>query len=141
MDQSLVDKFLKELSAHISMLDKDYESRKKLYDVDKFLRDNFSPVDTDVYGSLVNLARVRCEERGETLNEKNIFESVAIECYELLTLLEANTSITFDDLKEAFLTCSLANKNEVMKKYDRYNSALNLLNTLKQLFVRHQFRK
>ena len=27
-----------------------------------------------------------------------------------------------------------------MKKYDRYKQALTLLNTLKQLFVRHQFR-
>ena len=41
MEQSLTDKFLKELFAHISMLDKDYESRKKLYDVDRFLRKNF----------------------------------------------------------------------------------------------------
>ena len=141
MDQNLIDKFLKELSAHIKLLDRDYESRKKLYDVDKFLRANFSATSTDVYSSLVDLATARCQERGETLSEKNTFESVAVECYEILKFFEPNTSITLDELKEAFFTCSLANKNEVMKKYDRYKNAINLLNTLKQLFVRHQFRK
>lgn len=141
MEQSLIDKFLKELSAHISLLERDYESRKKLYDVDRFLRKNFSSNDTDVYTALVNLANARCKERGEALSEQNTFESVAVECYELLKFFEPNTSITLDELKEAFFTCSLANKNEVMKKYDRYKNAVNLLNTLKQLFIRHQFRK
>ena len=141
MEQSLIDKFLKELSAHISLLERDYESRKKLYDVDRFLRKNFSSNDTDVYTALVSLASARCKERGEALSEQNTFESVAVECYELLKFFEPNTSITLDELKEAFFTCSLANKNEVMKKYDRYKNAVNLLNTLKQLFIRHQFRK
>lgn len=141
MDQSLTDKFLKELFAHISMLEKDYESRKKLYDVDRFLRKNFSGNDTDVYTALVNLAKARCAERGETLNDSKPFETAAVECYELLKFFEPNTSITLEELKEAFFTCSLANKNEVMKKYDRYKNAVNLLNTLKQLFIRHQFRK
>lgn len=141
MEQSLIDKFLKELSAHVSMLDRTYESRKKLYDVDKFLRKNFSCIDSDVYKALTNLATARCEERGENLSEKNTFESIAIECFELLKFFEPNTSITLEELKEAFFTCSLAEKNEVMKKYDRYKHALTLLNTLKQLFVRHQFRK
>lgn len=141
MDQSLIDKFLKELSAHVSMLDRTYESRKKLYDVDKFLRKNFSGNDSDVYKALTNLAAARCKERGETLSEKNTFESIALECYELLKFFEPNTSITLDELKEAFFTCSLAEKNEVLKKYDRYKNAIGLLNTLKQLFVRHQFRK
>lgn len=141
MEQSLIDKFHKELAAHISMLERDYESRKKLYDVDRFLRRNFSGGDNDVYSALVNLASARCNERGETLSENNTFESVAVECYELLKFFEPNTSITLDELKEAFFTCSLANKNEVMKKYDRYKNAVNLLNTLKQLFIRHQFRK
>ena len=131
MEQSLIDKFLKELSAHISLLERDYESRKKLYDVDRFLRKNFSGTDTDVYTALVSLASARCKERGETLSEQNTFESVAVECYELLKFFEPSTSITLDELKEAFFTCSLANKNEVMKKYDRYKNAVNLLNTLK----------
>lgn len=141
MEQSLTDKFLKELFAHISMLEKDYESRKKLYDVDRFLRKNFSGNDADVYTALVNLAKARCAERGETLSDSKPFENAAIECYELLKFFEPNTSITLEELKEAFFTCSLANKNEVMKKYDRYKNAVNLLNTLKQLFIRHQFRK
>ena len=141
MEQSLIDKFLKELSAHISMLERDYESRKKLYDVDRFLRKNFSAINTDVYNALINLAKARCTERGESLNDGITFETAATECYELLKFFEPNTSITLEELKEAFFTCSLANKNEVMKKYDRYKNALNLLNTLKQLFIRHQFRK
>ena len=87
------------------------------------------------------MANARCQERGDALNDKKEFEIAAVECYELLKFFEPNTSITLEELKEAFFTCSLANKNEVMKKYDRYKNALGLLNTLKQLFVRHQFRK
>ncbi len=141
MDQSLIDKFIKELDAHIRLLEKDYNSRKKLFDVDAFLRRNFSSNDPDTYNSLVKLAKARCEERDEVLNEEKMFESVANECYELLKFFEPNTSITKEELKEAFFTCYLANKNDVMKKYDRYKKAMELLNTLKQLFVRHQFRK
>lgn len=141
MDQNLIDKFIKELDAHIRLLERDYASRKKLFDVDQFLRKNFSANDTNVYSSLVNLAKARCADRGTVLDESKVFESAAIECYELLKFFESNPSITLEELKEAFFTCHLANSNEVMKKYDRYKKAAELLNTLKQLFVRHQFRK
>lgn len=141
MEERLIDKYLKVLAVYVNKLDNEYESAEKLYNVDKFLRKNFPYIEADVYGSLVQLATARCSERGEKINEDKPFESIAIECYELLKFLEPNTSITLENLKEAFFTCSLANKNEVMKKYDRYKDALKLLNTLKQLFYRHQFRK
>lgn len=141
MDQNLINRFIAELEAHVHILERDYNSRKKLYDVDQFLRKNFSVGDHDVYESLVKLAKARCAERGEELNEGKIFESVACECYELLKFFEPKTTITLEQLKEAFFTCNLASKNEVIKKYDRYNKAVELLEVLKKLFVRHQFRK
>jgi hypothetical protein len=127
MDQNLIDKFLKELSAHIKLLDRDYESRKKLYDVDKFLRANFSATSTDVYSSLVDLATARCQERGETLSEKNTFESVAVECYEILKFFEPNTSITLDELKEATPNWENVVKadNWFRSKYDELIDMLN----------------
>lgn len=141
MDQSLIEKYNKELVAHIALLERDYESKKRLYDVDQFLRKNFPTNDPDVYGSLVNLAKARLAEKGEVFGEAKQHEVVATECYEILKFLEPNTNISLDELKEAFFTCSLANNNEVIKKYDRYKRAFEVLNTLKKLFVRHQFRK
>jgi len=141
MDQSLIEKYNKELVAHIALLERDYESKKRLYDVDQFLRKNFPTNDPDVYGSLVSLAKARLAEKGEEIKDSKLHEVVATECYELLKFFESNTAITLEELKEAFFTCSLANNNEVIKKYDRYKRAIEVLNTLKKLFVRHQFRK
>ncbi len=139
MDQKLVDRFIKELDARIALLEADYASTKKIYDLGHFLREHFSN-EKDLYRAMINLAKARCSQKGEVFNEEQPVEQTAQECYEILSFFEPNTSITYDSLREALFTCNLANNNEVMKKYGRYGKAIELLGVVKQLFVRQQFR-